>query len=117
MAERSYTVGFRLSTKHIAMLEKEAAKHDPLEGKASKERRGRKPNTVSIHDYARMLVVDALERTDQKNLLAGQEVIAEKLDETFEEVAALREEMAEFQEKLAGVLKSVLKEQSQPQKK
>ena len=75
--EPMHTVGFRLSGHHVNLLEKGAA---PLE--------------MSAHEYARYLLIAALDDTERERLKY--------------EVAELREELVKHREEFALSIKAIL---------
>ena len=95
MPEKTYTISFRIDAHYLTLLEREALKYDaPTERRG----RGRKPKKVSVHDVARKFVCDALDDVLRKQLLAGQEFLANRLEglsaEIGREFEVLRDDLA-----------------------
>ena len=73
----THTISFRLDDRALQRLEKEAV-----------------PYRMSLHAYARQVVLEVLDDTNR--------------DRVREEIEELREEMAQLREDLAGVLEMIL---------
>jgi len=81
MKKESHTVSFRLDSHYLGKLETEASKHG-----------------ISVHEQARRVVIDGLDRKDAEELLERLSAIrseAAKIQDVEKAVADLRADLAE----------------------